>query len=128
MTQVCPLLLALDVAQAFHDQAVSNPHPVDAAHGIVVSLALRSRQRMIARSSPTITSPRSKVHPRQGCSCAARARCRSSPARKPAIRLIRDGRLGEVIEASNTFGHSSDLDRNKPINWKRQRRCCGEAG
>ncbi len=50
------------------------------------------------------------------------------PGAQAAIRLIRDGRLGEVIEASNTFGHSSDLNRTKPINWKRQRRYCGDAG
>jgi predicted dehydrogenase len=50
------------------------------------------------------------------------------PGAQAAIRLIQDGKLGEVIEASNTFGHCSDLDRTKPINWKRQRRYCGDAG
>lgn len=50
------------------------------------------------------------------------------PGAQAAIRMIRDGALGELIEAGNAFCHSSDLDRSKPINWKRQRRYCGDAG
>src|SRR5918994_2148782 len=50
------------------------------------------------------------------------------PGAQAAIRLIRDGKLGDLIEASNAFCHSSDLDRNKPISWKRQRQFCGAAG
>jgi predicted dehydrogenase len=50
------------------------------------------------------------------------------PGAQAAIRLVRAGALGDVIEATSAFCHSSDLDRSKPINWKRQRRYCGAAG
>ncbi|MHA4896059.1 Gfo/Idh/MocA family protein [Pedobacter sp. PWIIR3] len=41
---------------------------------------------------------------------------------------VNSGKLGEVIEVKAGFLHSSDLDRSKPINWKRQNRFCGEIG
>lgn len=50
------------------------------------------------------------------------------PGAQAAIRLIREEALGELIEAHNSFSHSSDLDRTKTITWKRQRQFCGEAG
>jgi predicted dehydrogenase len=50
------------------------------------------------------------------------------PGAQAAIRLLAAGALGEIIEATNAFCHSSDLDRAKPIGWKRQRRYCGAAG
>jgi len=36
--------------------------------------------------------------------------------------------LGELIEVRAAFHHSSDIDRNKPINWKRRIETCGEIG
>lgn len=68
--------------------------------------------------------------------CAAHpesfVRCSSEmpfyPGAQLAIDYIRSGALGTVIEARNSFLHSSDLDRTKPLNWKRQNRYCGEAG
>ena len=45
-----------------------------------------------------------------------------------ALDTIRSGALGQLIEAESAFLHSSDLDRHKPINWKRQARYCGEIG
>jgi predicted dehydrogenase len=50
------------------------------------------------------------------------------PGAQAAIRLLASGEVGEVIEAASAFCHSSDLDRSKPINWKRQRVYCGETG
>ncbi|MBM3669701.1 MAG: Gfo/Idh/MocA family oxidoreductase [Actinobacteria bacterium] len=38
------------------------------------------------------------------------------------------GDLGELIEVRAAFHHSSDMDRNKPINWKRRAEICGEIG
>lgn len=38
------------------------------------------------------------------------------------------GDLGELIEVRAAFHHSSDIDRNKPINWKRRSETCGEIG
>ncbi len=45
-----------------------------------------------------------------------------------AIDYVRSGALGTIVEARNSFLHSSDLDVRKPINWKRQAQFCGEAG
>jgi predicted dehydrogenase len=60
------------------------------------------------------------------------ARCSSEvpffPGAQYAYDTIRSGALGELIEAENVFLHSSDLNRDKPINWKRQARYCGTAG
>lgn len=38
------------------------------------------------------------------------------------------GALGELIEVRSAFLHSSDIDRAKPINWKRRAETCGEIG
>lgn len=50
------------------------------------------------------------------------------PGAQEAIDYVRSGALGRIVEAKCTFLHSSDLDTAKPLNWKRQRRFCGEAG
>jgi predicted dehydrogenase len=60
------------------------------------------------------------------------ARCSSEMPYFPGAQLaydhIRSGALGQMIEAEHAFLHSSDLDRSKPINWKRIARHCGETG
>ena len=60
------------------------------------------------------------------------ARCSSEmpyyPGAQLAYETIRSGALGEVIEVEHSFLHSSDLDRGKAINWKRQARFCGQLG
>jgi predicted dehydrogenase len=60
------------------------------------------------------------------------ARCSSEmpyfPGAQLAYEQIRSGALGQPIEAHHAFLHSSDLDRGKPINWKRQARFCGRIG
>jgi predicted dehydrogenase len=50
------------------------------------------------------------------------------PGALRAYDLAATGALGELIEVRSGFAHSSDLDRNKPINWKRQAHLCGEIG
>lgn len=50
------------------------------------------------------------------------------PAAQHAIDYVRSGAVGRIIEARSAFLHSSDLDPNKPINWKRQAKFCGDAG
>ena len=40
----------------------------------------------------------------------------------------RSGALGELIEVRSHFLHSSDIDRSKPINWKRRVETCGDIG
>lgn len=50
------------------------------------------------------------------------------PGAQWAVDYVRSGALGTIVEARNSFLHSSDVDVSKPISWKRQVRFCGEAG
>lgn len=50
------------------------------------------------------------------------------PACQELIRQIRDNALGQIIEVHTGINHSSDLDINKPINWKRMIDINGEYG
>lgn len=50
------------------------------------------------------------------------------PGAHRAWQMAASGELGRVLEARCAFHHSSDLDPNKPINWKRQSKFCGEIG
>jgi Predicted dehydrogenases and related proteins len=50
------------------------------------------------------------------------------PGVQRAMAIAQSGKLGRVLEARCSFLHSSDLDPEKPINWKRQNKFCGEAG
>src|SRR5690606_32940463 len=50
------------------------------------------------------------------------------PGAQRVIEAISSGRLGKIIEVKAGFLHSSDMDPNKPINWKRQSKFCGEIG
>jgi predicted dehydrogenase len=42
------------------------------------------------------------------------------PGGQEVARFIRERRFGRVIEVRSLFLHSSDLDPEKPINWKRR--------
>jgi predicted dehydrogenase len=50
------------------------------------------------------------------------------PGAQAAIREARSGNLGEIVEVRSGLLHSSDIDRKKKINWKRQRKFCGDIG
>lgn len=50
------------------------------------------------------------------------------PACQQLIQYITEGRLGRVIEVHAGLNHSSDMDLNKPINWKRMIEINGEYG
>jgi predicted dehydrogenase len=50
------------------------------------------------------------------------------PAAQRAFEMVRSGALGELLEVGSGFLHSSDLDPEKPINWKRQVATCGAIG
>lgn len=66
----------------------------------------------------------------EGSSCFVRVSSEFPffPGAHRAYRLIRGGALGEVLEVRAGLLHSSDLDRAKPVNWKRRRAFCGELG
>lgn len=50
------------------------------------------------------------------------------PGAYQIVQWIREQRFGQIMEVEAGFWHSSDLDPNKPINWKRQISTNGEYG
>ncbi len=50
------------------------------------------------------------------------------PAMQRIGRMIERDEFAEIIEVNSGFVHSSDLDPDKPINWKRMVEYCGEYG
>ncbi len=50
------------------------------------------------------------------------------PGPQRVWKIAQSGELGQLLEVRSGFHHSSDLDPNKPINWKRQVKTCGEIG
>jgi len=50
------------------------------------------------------------------------------PGPQRVIAEMQSGRFGQLLEIKSGFHHSSDLDPNKPINWKRKVEYCGEIG
>ena len=50
------------------------------------------------------------------------------PGAQWAVDYVRSGALGRIVEANCSFLHSSDIDVDKPLNWKRQKQFCGDAG
>ncbi len=50
------------------------------------------------------------------------------PAAQRALRYLKENRFGKVIEVASGLLHSSDLDSNKKINWKRMVNINGEYG
>lgn len=50
------------------------------------------------------------------------------PGAQRAFQLVASGALGQILDVNAALEHSSDLDRSKPINWKRQVEHCGPSG
>ena len=50
------------------------------------------------------------------------------PGAQKVIAMAKAGAFGEIIEVEAGFLHSSDLDRMKPINWKRMEHINGDYG
>jgi predicted dehydrogenase len=50
------------------------------------------------------------------------------PAMQKIGKMIEDNVFGQILEVNSGFLHSSDLDFNKPINWKRMLKFNGEYG
>jgi predicted dehydrogenase len=51
-----------------------------------------------------------------------------TPGAQRVLQEISGGGMGHILEVVSGFHHSSDLDPDKPVNWKRQVKTCGEAG
>jgi predicted dehydrogenase len=50
------------------------------------------------------------------------------PGAQKIVQFLREGRFGQIIEVEAGLWHSSDLNPNKPINWKRMIAYNGEYG
>lgn len=50
------------------------------------------------------------------------------PGPQRVMAAARSGKLGKLLEIRSCFWHASDLDPNKPVNWKRQVKYCGAIG
>jgi predicted dehydrogenase len=50
------------------------------------------------------------------------------PGAQRAWAYAASGALGDVLDVRSGFWHSSDINRMKPINWKRRTETCGELG
>ena len=50
------------------------------------------------------------------------------PAAQQVGKMIEKDEFGKIVEVNSGFLHSSDMDQNKPINWKRRRETNGEYG
>lgn len=67
-----------------------------------------------------------RAHPEVICRCSSEFPF--FPGAQELIRRVRAGECGQLIEVRSSFCHSSDMDRNKPINWKRKIEVNGEYG
>jgi predicted dehydrogenase len=50
------------------------------------------------------------------------------PGPQRVVEAVRSGSIGTLLEIRAGFLHSSDIDPQKPINWKRRVESCGEIG
>lgn len=50
------------------------------------------------------------------------------PGAQRAFAYAASGALGDILDVRSGFWHSSDINRDKPINWKRRVETCGEIG
>ncbi|HYY73386.1 MAG TPA: Gfo/Idh/MocA family oxidoreductase [Solirubrobacterales bacterium] len=99
--------LYLDAIAAGKDLFAEKPFGIDLEAATRIVRALRERPEVFVRCSSEFPF---------------------FPGAQLALETARSGALGELIEAESAFLHSSDIDRSKPINWKRQVRYCGEIG
>jgi predicted dehydrogenase len=96
----------MDVIRAGKDLFAEKPFGIDLRQSMNLALSARTSGRFV--------------------------RCSSEfPFYPGALRIVsavKNGDLGRIFEVRAGFWHSSDLDPEKPINWKRQKSRCGEAG
>lgn len=99
--------LYVDAINAGKDVLAEKPYGMDAKAALAINAALAAHPDVFVRVSSEMPF---------------------FPGAQAAIAHIASGALGEILEVRSAFLHSSDLDTKKPINWKRQKSACGEAG
>lgn len=99
--------LYIDAIRAGKDLLAEKPYGIDATAAVAINSALATHPDVFVRVSSEMPF---------------------FPGAQAAIAHIQSGAIGEILEVRSSFLHSSDLDTAKPINWKRQKAACGEAG
>jgi predicted dehydrogenase len=96
----------LDVLNAGKDLLAEKPFGIDLQAAHTISDAIKRSGRFVRCSSefPFLPGP------------------------QRVLQTVQSGKLGHILEIHSGFWHASDLDPNKPINWKRQVKTCGEIG
>jgi len=98
--------ICLDVLKSGKDLFAEKPFGIDLKAARAIEAAAKSYKRFVRCSSefPFL------------------------PGGQRAFRYASDGKLGRLLEVRAGFLHSSDLDPDKLVNWKRQAKTCGEIG
>lgn len=98
--------ICLDVLKSGKDLFAEKPFGIDLKAARAIEAAAKSYKRFVRCSSefPFL------------------------PGGQRAFRYASDGKLGRLLEVRTGFLHSSDLDPDKLVNWKRQAKTCGEIG
>ena len=98
--------ICLDVLKSGKDLFAEKPFGIDLKAASTLAEAARNLKRFVRCSSEFPFFP--------GGQCA--------------FKIAHEGKLGRLLEVRAGFLHSSDLDPEKPANWKRQAKTCGEIG
>lgn len=108
---------------------VAVPHHL---HGRIYSDVLRAGKDLLAEKPFGIDLETSEKILAEIHETGRFVRCSSElpflPGAQRVMAAVRSGELGQLIEIRAGFLHSSDIDPEKPINWKRQVASCGEIG
>lgn len=98
--------ICLDVLRAGKDLFAEKPFGIDLKAARALARAAKSSRRFVRCSSefPFL------------------------PGGQRAFRIASEGKFGRLLEVRAGFHHSSDLDPEKPANWKRQAKTCGDIG
>ena len=120
-------LLANDQVDAVY---VALPHHL---HGPVYSAAIRAGKHLLGEKpfGMDLTASRAILqsiqnHPDAHVACASQLIF--FPAIQRILRMLEQDRFGRIIEVDAGFLHSSDLNPDKAINWKRKAQYNGEYG
>ncbi|WP_309120779.1 Gfo/Idh/MocA family oxidoreductase [Paenibacillus sp.] len=99
--------LYIDIIRAGKHLLGEKPFGIDAAANAAIMEALSEHPEVVVRCSSEFPF---------------------FPGAMQLTEWVREGRFGRIIEVEAGFWHSSDLDPNKPINWKRRIATNGEYG
>jgi predicted dehydrogenase len=108
---------------------VAVPHNL---HEAIYLDVLRAGKDLLAEKPFGIDLEAARAIAAAAASSGRFVRCSSEfpffPGAQRVFRLAGQGTLGKLLEIRSGFHHCSDLDPNKPVNWKRQVKTCGEIG